>query len=85
MLLLARALILYIVFNLSFVIAKEIFVIVIAPEKTVQSKSTVGSDISVLEEKEINNSNNFFIGDIFEGFHELSSKSNLNIIKNKTN
>ena len=38
-------------------------VIVISPGKTIQSKSIVGSDVSVIEGQQINESD-FFIGDI---------------------
>ncbi len=44
--------------------SNEIPVIVIAPGKTIQSKSTVGSDISAIGKKEISQSNDYFIGDI---------------------
>ena len=41
-------------------------IIVIAPGKTPQAKSTVGSDISVIEEKDLLENNNYFIGEIID-------------------
>ena len=38
-------------------------IIVISAGKTVQSKSTVGADIAVIGEEQINTNNDFFIGD----------------------
>lgn len=46
------------------VFSKEIPVIVISPGKTIQSKSIVGSDITVVNDQQINEANDFFIGDI---------------------
>lgn len=44
--------------------ASEIPVIVIAPSKKAQSVSTVGSSVTVLDEEFIENSNEFFLGDL---------------------
>ncbi len=51
-------------FNLAF--AKDIPVLVISPGKTIQSKSTVGSDVEVIDVKTIKQSNEQFIGDILD-------------------
>ena len=67
MLLLAKSLILYIVFNLSFVIAKEIPVIVISAGKTVQSYSSVGSQVTVIDSEIIENSPETFLTDLLDG------------------
>lgn len=53
-------------FLLSRPLYSEIPVIVISPSKTAQSLSSVGSDISVIDEKIIIDSNQSFLGDIFE-------------------
>ncbi len=45
-------------------LSKDIPIIVISPGKTFQSKGIVGSDVSVLTEKSINNSSEFFLNDI---------------------
>ena len=52
--------------NFSSIFAKDIPVIVISPGKTFQSKSIVGSDVEVIDNKTISNSNQFFIGDILD-------------------
>ena len=46
------------------VFAEDIPVIVIAPGKTVQSKSIVGSDVVVIDSKKLEQSNEFFLGDV---------------------
>jgi vitamin B12 transporter len=48
------------------IFSKEIPVIVISAGKTPQSKSTVGSDVEVIDSKTLQNSNEFFIGDILD-------------------
>ena len=48
----------------NFLNASEIPVIVIAPSKKAQSISTVGSSVVVLDEEFIENSNEFFLGDL---------------------
>ena len=57
---------LYFILFSSSVFSKEIPVIVITAGKTPQSKSTVGSDIEVIDNKTLRNSNEFFIGDILD-------------------
>ena len=52
----------FILFSNS-VFSEPIPVIVISAGKTIQSKSTVGSDISVVGKEQINENNDFFIGD----------------------
>ena len=44
--------------------SKEIPIIVISPSKAYQSKGIVGSDVSVITEESINNSNEFFLHDV---------------------
>ena len=44
--------------------AEDIPIIVISPGKTYQSLGTVGSDVSVITEKDIKNSGNFFASDV---------------------
>ena len=51
-------------FNYSKTYAKDIPVIVISAGKSPQSKSTVGSDVSVLDESTISSSGENFVGDI---------------------
>jgi len=51
--------------------AAEIPVIVIAPSGKTQSKSTVGTSVTVFAEESINNSNDFFLGDVL-GNHTTS-------------
>ena len=53
-------------FEFAKVYAKEIPVIVITAGKSPQSKSTVGSDVTVIDRKTIENSNEYFIGDILD-------------------
>ena len=52
----------FILFSNS-VLSEPIPVIVISAGKTIQSKSIVGSDITVVGKEEINSNNDFFIGD----------------------
>ena len=54
-----------IVFN-NILNAEDIPILVISPGKTVQSKSIVGSDVQVVDKKILENSNQFFIGDILD-------------------
>ena len=56
----------FISLNFTNISAKEIPIIVISPGKTLQSKSTVGSDIEVVTSEKISNSNQFFIGDVLD-------------------
>ena len=46
--------------------AKDIPIIVISANKSPQSKSTVGSDVEIIDNKTIENSNEHFIGDILD-------------------
>ncbi len=48
----------------SSVIAEDIPVIVIAPSQKAQSKSTVGTSVTVYDESTITNSNSYFLGDV---------------------
>ena len=48
------------------IFSKEIPIIVISAGKTPQSKSTVGSDVEVIDNKTLENSNEYFIGDILD-------------------
>jgi len=57
---------LYFVLASSVTLSEPIPIIVISAGKTVQSKSTVGSDISVVEKEQIDSNNDFFIGDTLE-------------------
>ncbi len=50
----------------NFVYASDIPVIVIAPSKSPQSYSTVGSSVSSIDSKKIEKSNEFFISDILD-------------------
>ena len=59
-------LIIYLVFNFSYLFSKDIPVIVISPGKTLQSKSIVGSNVEVINSKNISDSNQFFIGDVLD-------------------
>ena len=62
-------LIIILIFSFNAVFAADIPVIVIAPSKKAQSVSTVGTSVTVLDEKFFQNSNEFFLGDV------LNSKS----------
>ena len=57
-------LLLFVSFNLSKIYAKEIPVIVISAGKSIQSKSIVGSDVSVINKNTISTSGESFVGDI---------------------
>ena len=57
-----------ILFYSNLALAENIPIIVISPGKSPQSKSIVGSDINVINENEISNSNEFFIGDVINQF-----------------
>ena len=58
--------ILYFILFSNFVFSKEVPIIVISPGKTLQSKSTVGSDVEVIDNKTMQSSNEYFIGDILD-------------------
>ena len=53
-------------FSFNAVFAADIPIIVIAPGKSIQSYSTVGSSVSVIDSKDIKNSNEFFLGNILD-------------------
>ena len=57
-------LILFILIGSTQLYANEIPIIVISAGKTAQSKSVVGSDVSVINQNVISNSSEYFIGDI---------------------
>ena len=59
-----KVLILILVFSFNKLFAADIPIIVIAPGKTIQSYSTVGSSVSVIDNKALDNSDEFFLGDI---------------------
>ena len=56
----------FLILKYSIVQAKDIPVIVISAGKSLQSKSNVGSDVEVIDNKTIENSNEYFIGDILD-------------------
>jgi len=63
---LLKAVIVLIIFLSPFsqVFATDIPIIVIAPSQKAQSKSTVGTSVSVYDENTINQSNDYFLGDV---------------------
>ena len=65
--LLSKLIIFIIIFAFSFenLFAADIPIIVIAPSKKAQSISTVGSSVVVYDEEDLDNSNDYFLGDIF--------------------
>ena len=56
--------ILIFVFSSKHLFAADIPIIVIAPSQKAQSKSTVGTSVTVFEEASIENSSDFFLGDV---------------------
>tara|TARA_B100000579_G_C22836390_1_gene859047 strand:+ start:95 stop:1993 length:1899 start_codon:yes stop_codon:yes gene_type:complete len=52
------------IFSFSYIYAKDIPVIVIAPSKTNQSYSTVGTSVTLIDRETISESAEFFLGDI---------------------
>ena len=64
--LLVKFIIFIIIFVFSFqnLFAADIPIIVIAPSQKAQSKSTVGTSVTVFDEDNIENSNEFFLGDV---------------------
>ena len=66
MLQLSKLIIFIVIFVFSFqnLFAADIPIIVIAPSKKAQSISTVGSTTTVFDESSINNTNDFFLGDV---------------------
>ncbi len=61
----------------TFLYADEIPIIVIAPGKTAQSISTVGSSVVVLDEKFFKETNEFFLGDVLS-----SNSTSVNFFQN---
>ena len=66
MLFFIRIFFLFIFFNFGYALAKDIPVIVISAGKTPQSKSTVGSSVSVIEGESIESSGEYFIGNVLD-------------------
>jgi len=66
MLMMIRIFLLYVFFNLSYAIAKDIPIIVISAGKTPQSKSTVGSSVTVVDSKTIESSGEYFLGNVLD-------------------
>ena len=56
--------VLIIIFSFQKLLAADIPIIVIAPSQKAQSKSTVGTSVTVFSETNIENSNDFFLGDV---------------------
>ena len=54
------------VFN-NTLFSKDIPIIVIAPSKTPQSVSTVGTSVVVIDEEFLKESNEYFLGDVLSG------------------
>ena len=54
----------FLFFKSLMVYAKDIPIIVISAGKSQQSKSTVGSDVTIVNQETINNSGENFVGDI---------------------
>ena len=63
---LRAAIFIYFILLLNQVLSEETPVIVISPGKTFQSKSTVGSDVEVIDSKTLENSGSYFIGDALD-------------------
>ena len=70
---------LIIIIKFNNVFAGDIPIIVIAPSKKAQSISTVGTSVTVLDEKFFQNSNEMFLGDILAG-----SSTSINFFQNGT-
>ena len=51
-------------FSLGKALASDIPIIVIAPSQKPQSKSTVGTSVTVYDESVIGKSNDYFLGDV---------------------
>ena len=58
---------LILIFKSSLLFSEDIPIIVIAPSKKPQSASTVGTSVVVLDEEFLNNSNEYFLGDVLSG------------------
>ena len=59
-------LLIILIFQFNAVFAADIPIIVISPGKSVESYSSVGSSVSILDKKTLENSNEFFLGDILD-------------------
>ena len=59
-------LIIILTFPVNNIFAADIPIIVISPGKNVQSYSIVGSSLSILDKKTLENSDEFFLGDILD-------------------
>jgi len=66
MLMMIRVFLLYVFFNFTYTIAKDIPVIVISAGKTPQSKSTVGSSVSIIDSESIEGSSEYFLGSVLD-------------------
>ena len=64
-------LIIILTFPVNNIFAADIPIIVVAPGKSVQSYGTVGSSVSILNEKILENSDEFFLGDILPDMRVL--------------
>jgi len=62
-----KLLLIILLFPINSLFAADIPVIVISPSKTAQSLSTVGSSVTVYDESDLANNNNYFLGDILSG------------------
>ncbi len=58
------SLLLLLIFSANILFAEDIPIIVITPSKKAQSISTVGTSVTVMDEKFFENSNKFFLGEI---------------------
>ncbi len=68
---------LIVIFSCNNLFATDLPVIVIAPSKKAQSISTVGTSVTVLDEKFFKNSNEFFLGDVL-----ANSTTSVNFFQN---
>ena len=59
------------VFSFQNLFAADIPIIVIAPSKKAQSVSTVGSSVTIYDQSDLENSNDYFLGDIFKTFRTI--------------
>ena len=66
MLMMTRIFLLYVFFNFTYSVAKDIPIIVISAGKTPQSKSTVGSSVSVIDNETIESSGEYFLGNVLD-------------------
>ncbi len=66
MLMMVKIFLLYVFFNFTYAVAKDIPVIVISAGKTPQSKSTVGSSVSIIDSETIESSGEYFLGNVLD-------------------